>query len=336
MAGPKKKTTALAKTNRRKLVKVKARPKRPATALAKVNVPEPEQVLAKAMTAAEAMGLGAPITEEGVVLGSLGCVELKLTDREEGILSESVNVDDIRVKPTKSGTIYLPHIAYRRWFNRAFGRTGWNLRPVSKPQSNDDGDGNHLVVVQYLFMVHGLPIAQAYGEQTYKKKNAEQSFGDAIESTDASALRRVAKRLGVGLELWDKIWCDTYLRDHCVFVKAETDSGPRKMYRRKIDPPFDGESSVGRAERRPPPVHKPAADHPSQQEPITDEQLSRLFAIANRRGRSEEQVKSYLKGLGYASRKAIKRKDYETIISAIEHPGPMDVIDVEREPGMEG
>ncbi len=65
-------------------------------------------------------------------------------------------------------------------------------------------------------------------------------------------------------------------------------------------------------------------------EVITAAQAARFWTIARRRGRSDEEVKHYLTGkFGVASTKEIKRRDYETICTAIEHPGPLTV----REPG---
>jgi len=172
---------------------------------------------------------------EDVILGALGLTELKLTDHEESILARPVNESDVLIKP--SGQPYLSHPTYTRWFNEAFGRLGWSLVPRSKPAMQ----GNS-VVQGYVLYIHGQPVAFAWGEQTYHEKSREQTYGDCLEATVASALRRCAKRLGIGLEMWDKTWLFDWTRRHCIAVSvSERDwkTGARKnvtRWRRKTDP----------------------------------------------------------------------------------------------------
>ena len=55
-----------------------------------------------------------------------------------------------------------------------------------------------------MLFVHGKPVAFATGEQDYFETNERQTYGDALEATMSSALRRFCKHLGMGLELLDK------------------------------------------------------------------------------------------------------------------------------------
>lgn len=288
------------------------------------------------------------LTDE-IEIGNLGVEEVKLTPEEEKVLSEPVNEDDVLVKPT--GQLYLSHPTYTRWFNRAFGRTGWALVPASLPKRSEN-----TVVQPYVLFIHGKRVAFANGEQVYHENNDEQTWGDALESTVAFALRRCAKRLGVGLELWDKPWIQQFIERHVVQVWREGRNKP--SYRRRTDPPFYDEKGItnrrsGEVEEhearrrnsasssRPPqrqassrPEPPPAHHDGTGDQVITEPQRSRLWTIASNAHRTNSEVKDWLaRSFGYDSSKDIKRKDYERICAAIEHPGPLGG---EREPGQEG
>jgi hypothetical protein len=272
-------------------------------------------------------------------LGALGLVEVKLTPAEEAVLSRPINVDDVMMKPT--GQPYLSHPSYTRWFNDAFGRLGWAIVPTAKPMKAERS-----VVCPYMLYIHGQPVAFAHGEQDYHENNKEQTYGDALEATVASALRRCAKRLGVGLELWDKRFLNAFIATECVKVKlAPRQEGdkPAWVWRRKNDPPFWNELSRGvrspeereaddhQPQRRSAPP-APAAHHDAYGESvISEKQLGRMIAIAKSADRTDTEVKMWLKIVyGIDSKKQVKRKDYEAICTAIEHPGPLPL------PGAEG
>lgn len=327
-----KKSTALA---RRRV----AAPARRVTALAR----RPKTEVLPAALPSE------PLSERTIV-GTLGKIELKLTDKEEAILSEEVDLDQVRVKP--SGQAYLSHPTYTRWFNRAFGRLGWALVPAAAPMKNETG----VVVVPYLLHIHGKPAAFAFGEQEYfEGSNREQTYGDALEATVASGLRRCAKRMGVGLELWDRPWTNAYLAEHCVEVRVTKKGRDGKQYgarqwRRKIDQPFwneitgkdddgkrvktaDGERRTIDDDQIPDEpaqtrkVETPAkpqprdAHHAGELQPITEKQLSRLWTIIRNSGRMENVVKTWLLAKYKVEHtKDIARRDYDAICEAIESP----------------
>lgn len=224
---------------------------------------------------------------ELATVGALGLAEVKLTEREEAILSEPVNPADILVRD--GGISYLPHIVYTRWFNRAFGRTGWAIVPTAAPKKAD-----RLVIVPYLLYVHGVPVAAATGEHEYQETNARQTYGDVIESTVASALRRCAKRLGVGLEMWDKAW-----------LSANTGGGGRKP------------AAVAQRREPVPPV-VPAASSGV----ITAKQWERLKEISTRAGRDDAEVKAWLKAR-YGALTEIGQQHYAAICTALEARGDL-------------
>jgi hypothetical protein len=267
------------------------------------------------------------ITDETSV-SSLGLQPLKLSKQAEKVLSREVDVSDIRIKPT--GQVYVSHPTYTKWFNEAFGRLQWSLVPASKPVRTDKG-----VARDFLLYVHGQPVAAAQGEQDYIETNREQSYGDALEACNASALRRLAKRLGVGLELWYKAWVDRYIDEHCVCVA--TDKGDR--WRRRVDPPLKGEKGVTNTKTRQPATYEDDVRHTTAPAPQPKEgdrskitkgnkdrpgQVERLWVIIRNSGRNEQTIRNWLHDVwGYDSTQDIRKQDYEAICKAIEAEGPL-------------
>lgn len=289
---------------------------------------------------------------DDVALGDVGLVEVKINAKEEKILAEPVNIADIRVKPT--GAAYLPHQVYTRWMHRAFGRTGWAIVPCSKPTISGD-KGRKTVNQPYILHIHGRPVAYAMGEHEYWENNAEQTLGDALESTVASALRRCMKRLGVGLELWDRQYLDEFMARFAVKVrveKKERGSGELKQsyqWRLKSDAPFWNEvAGRGRAReqapddlhddevqpqrrdaqtRQAPPPEPAATHHAGSDEPISTKQRRRLFAIIKHSAKNEQDLRDWLhKRWGWTSTGQITRRHYEYICACIESPAPLPVL----------
>ena len=94
-----------------------------------------------------------------------------------------------------------------------------------------------------------------------------------------------------------------------------------------------------RADAAGPPAQK-AQTPAAQEDPaiINQKQRQRLWVIIRKTGRDELEVKAWLKTvLGIDSTKKIRRRDYDAVCQAIEHPGPLPGPVVrEREPGEEG
>jgi len=308
--------------------------------------PAPVQTMELAIRGADRLPeipevIDAHVLGDDVALGALGLTEVKLTAEEEKVLSEPVPIDEILIKPNKSGVIYLSHPSYTRWFNRAFGRLGWSIVQRGKAQRVEK-----TVVVPYVMHIHGQPAAFAWGEQDYfdgaveededgnkAKKNRDQTWGDALESTVASALRRCAKRLGVGLELWDKRFCDKFLKEHGVVVTVRfSRGGTGQQWRRKIDPPFynevqPGDRSTKQQEQRQAPAKSSTAAPPSHtqsKEKITEQQRERLWRLVKHVGRDPDEVKDWLTSTyKVESSHDITRDVYDAICSAIESSGPL-------------
>jgi hypothetical protein len=282
---------------------------------------------------------------DAVQLGNLGLVEVKLTADERAILARAVPPEQIEVKP--NGAVYWPHIHYTRLFNEAFGPLGWTMVPAAKPlRVEREGSGGVQIVQPWILHVHGQPVAFAYGEQEYHATNRDQSFGDAVEATAASGLRRLAKRLGVGLELWDRDYGDAWLAQHAVQVVVRSRRDGRdheaRQWRRRAGRPLRGEVGAVRGLVAPAPdvIETEAVRYdaqPPQYAPrtndtrvITEGQLKRLWAIARSVGRAKEDVDAYLRTMGVKHANEITRGQYDGIVAVLESGAPL------RDPGIQG
>ena len=327
------------------------RPGKPSTALVVRRRSRLPALLRRALAAPALIEHSNTLGEEAT-LGALGLVEIQLTPREEAILSRPVDVAVVQMKPT--GQPYLSHPAFTRWLNEAFGRLGWGIVPRAKPMKSDKS-----VVCPYVLYIHGQPAAFAMGEQEYFESNREQTYGDALEATVASALRRCAKRLGVGLELWDRRWLDHFIATSCVKVRCvvtrDGTSQVKYFWRRRDDPPFWNEQGDKSGEPTPGPVERATNDGSigtgpfhggvawhdhKMNEPITKGtkqhpgQVERFWSIARAAGRSKEEIRAWL-AVAYNIDSTLKilRKDYQAICAALECPGPLQM--PTREPGEE-
>jgi hypothetical protein len=183
---------------------------------------------------------------------------------------------------------YLSHNGYRDRLDAAFGLGGWGMVPVGQPKEKDGS-----VFVPYAMVIGGVPRIYTWGEQQQHK----MSYGDALEGAKSNAIVRCGKELGIARELWN--------RAHITALK----------HRRG--------AVVADGQQR-------ASDHPTwdarELEPITKPQQQRLWLIIKHSGRRHEDVQAWLKqSYQVEATKAIARKDYTAICTAVEKPGPLPV-----------
>jgi hypothetical protein len=155
---------------------------------------------------------------------------LELDDNAQKVLSEPMNMADIKIRP--DGNVYLSWTWYASRLNRAFGIARWGLIPQGMPMSKPHGTyGDILIVWGHWLVVNGKPIGFAIGETTYKPNNAMMSYADACEGAKSNSLARNCKLLGMSLDLWDSEFCMEWKNLH-----AETyqDQGKTKWRKKTV------------------------------------------------------------------------------------------------------
>lgn len=163
-------------------------------------------------------------------------------------LTASVPLDGIEIKPT--GQIYLCHIQYRRMLNDAFGMGNWALRPLGgfqktiKTKRKGEYDEGETIIVcrEYALYIRGKYASSAIGEQEYIESNDMMSASDACEGTESNAIMRCCKKLGMGLEMWDKKFVNKFIKEYCVQVWRKGKSKPQ--WRLKESEPFFDETGI--------------------------------------------------------------------------------------------
>jgi len=147
---------------------------------------------------------------------------------------------------------------------------------------------------------------------------------------DASGGKNAIQGLGSGISYGQRYTLRQLLS---IVDLAEDDDGQahgaalKEKHEREAHTPPPAKTSSGAPAA---PVH-----HAQAAEPITSPQRRRMFAIASRMGRKEEDIRTWLeKRYGLTSTRDIPRNRYEEICEAIEAPGPLSM--ERREPGQEG
>lgn len=123
---------------------------------------------------------------------------LEITEEQKKILSAPVDEKKIQIRP--DGLVYLSWIEYQSRLDEAFG-SAWSLVPQGMPKYDRN---TNLILWGFYLIIKGKFVDFAIGQNEYIDTNRNMSYGDAIEGAKSNALMRCCKRLGIGLELWDK------------------------------------------------------------------------------------------------------------------------------------
>ena len=200
----------------------------------------------------------------------VGISTLDISKETSDKLTASVPVDGIEIKPT--GQIYLCHIQYRRMLNDAFGMGNWALRPLggfqktlkTKRKGEQNEEDTIIVCREYALYIRGKYASSAIGEQEYIESNDMMSASDACEGTESNAIMRCCKKLGMGLEMWDKKFVGKFIKDYCVQVGRKGKGKPQWRLK-DVEPWFDETGIVDPQKKQ---VPAPPGSHPQQQEQV--------------------------------------------------------------------
>lgn len=191
---------------------------------------------------------------------------------------------------------YLSHNGYRDRLDGAFGIGGWGMVPVGMPRempssSAEDNKTGKAIYVPYALCIGGLPRIFTWGEQAIHR----MTYGDALEGAKSNAIVRCGKELGVARQLWDRR-----------FVKE---------LQERLD-------VYGHGRKR----GETHEVNPHADEPISDPQRKRFWAIVKERGRLHSEVEVWLAAkYQLTDTHKMKRGAYDEICNAVAKPGPLEV-----------
>jgi hypothetical protein len=165
---------------------------------------------------------------------------------------------ELGIKP--SGEIYMEHMQVRRRLNEAFGVGQWALIPASGVTVHPNGNkGGKRVMREFVMVVNGQFAAQSIGGMVYHPTNPNMGLDDALEGAESDALKRCAKKLGIGAECWDKREAYELRKTYCIQVRAKDSyDNITIQWRVKDGPPLPGE--IGVADPKTAPAPGPAVD----------------------------------------------------------------------------
>ena len=172
-------------------------------------------------------------TENGMPDIYHGASMLKLSKKEIELLSAPVDEASVNIRP--DGLLYLPQVFVREKLNETFGQCGWAWIHLG-----DKPEGNKLGVVGALY-VRSHFVAKAVGEADYYPNSSMSSWPSTWESGKSDSIVRCCKDLGIGKEMWQPRFCETWTAENAIKVKVNTKKGLKIWWRRKNAKPFEGE-----------------------------------------------------------------------------------------------
>mgnify|MGYP001462567227 CR=1 FL=1 len=129
---------------------------------------------------------------------------LEITEEQKKILSAPIDEKKIQIRP--DGLVYLSWIEYQSRLDEAFG-SAWSLVPQGMPKYDRN---TNLILWGFYLIIKGKFVDFAIGQNEYIDTNRTMTYGDAIEGSKSNALMRCCKRLGIGLELWDRDYVEKW------------------------------------------------------------------------------------------------------------------------------
>lgn len=148
---------------------------------------------------------------------------LQISEKEMAILHEPISDFMVQIR-SHDGIPYMPWIEHHKRLMKAFG-TEWSLVPDGLPRMQKGAD---YVLWGHYFLIKGIFVAYIIGEQRYIANNPQMTWSDAAEGAYSNTLTRAGKRLGIGLELWDKNFIERWKKEWA-YTTQEKDWKTGKM-----------------------------------------------------------------------------------------------------------
>lgn len=140
---------------------------------------------------------------------------LEMSEAEINGLTLPFPDEKIEIRP-HDGLIYIPHIHISNRLNQVFNPGHWSL--VCRRHWLE---GNTMYG-EYVMLIKGCYVGESVGGHQYQPNNPKTNYSDALESTAAEALRRIAgKRLSCGDQVWDPDYARKWVAKHAHFVSGK-------------------------------------------------------------------------------------------------------------------
>ena len=167
----------------------------------------PQKTLSNDVQRDEAMG--ALIKEATAKAGSL-----RLTDAESKQLTAPFADTDFREGASgNQKLIYIEHAKLRERLTSVLGLGQWCFMRRNhwmERFQTAKGQAAVRVYVEGMLIVRGCLVGEGIGDMVYYSANDAQNFGDALEGAKSAAFRRCMKEFGIGLQAWDKGFCEAW------------------------------------------------------------------------------------------------------------------------------
>ena len=182
--------------------------------------------------------------------------------------------------------LYISHIHLSNRLNEVIGIGQWAmLRRNIRQEDTETAKGTKMTRIYFegVLVVRGVFLCEAIGSGNYYPNNPNDDYSGALEKAMSNCLTRLCKRLGIGSQVWDKTYCNRWLKADNERVAAEQDER-RKAERAaaiaaKTKPPVAGTQPAPAATTEPATV---PASEPTTGEVVTGQVLPPEAAKAKR------------------------------------------------------
>ena len=143
----------------------------------------------------------------------------RLQPEQAAILRSPLQRDEVEILPT--GILYLPWVSVELRLQVALGAGGYRFMSVG--EIGIEHSRTYDVVMQSWaleasFGVEWIELGRALGRARYYPNNPQIDRGDVVESAKSNAVKKIGKRLGIGLELKSPPWRRRYRDTYCLAV----------------------------------------------------------------------------------------------------------------------
>ena len=183
---------------------------------------------------------------------------LKLTESETKQLRAPFRDDQVNSGAKgDSRLLYISHIHVSDRLNDVLGLGQWAIvKRSQRAEQTKTAKGLPLTRIYFegVLLIRGAFVAEAVGVGQYHPNNPMEDYGAALESAMSDCITRCCKRLGIGSQVWDKGYCDRWMKSA---------GGTRRPVQMPVEQP---EPSVIPPEA----VEVPQGEQTSQNEPPID------------------------------------------------------------------